>query len=143
MDTPAIVPMTDPDSGITYQVVVDGELFLNGLFLMLYATDLIPALPRMIFNAKDGNFMFFSRIMEILLFDRTTSYGMYYSVMCAEDADFSPNGQDLSSVHPQIAEVERRMPAFFLEICDLWDGGDQYYLRGRPFPVTGTPPALP
>lgn len=120
-NTPASVPMTDPDSGITYQVVVDGEMFLSGLFLMLYATDLIPALPRMIYDARDGKFDFFSRIMELLLFDRTTSYGMYYTVMCAEDADFNPTDQDLNGVHPQIAEVERRMPAFFLELCRVWD----------------------
>ena len=118
---PVHVPMTDPESGITYQAVVDGQTFLNGLFQMLYATSLIPALPRMIYDAQDGNFDFFGRIMSILIFDRTYSYGMYYSVLCAEDADFTPADVNTDGVNPIIKEAEANDPEQFLKICSIWN----------------------
>ena len=118
---PTKVPMTDPETGITYNVIVDGETFQWGLFQMLYATSLIPALPRMINDASTGNYIFFGRIMAILLFDQTTSYGMYYSVLCAEDADFDLSDYNLSNVDPLIAEMEKDNPQLFQEVCKLWN----------------------
>lgn len=118
---PARVPMTDPDSGITYDAVVDGDTFMSGLFQMLYASSLIPALPRMIYDARESKFDFFGRIMSILVFDRTMSYGMYYSVLCAEDADFNTEDQDFSNIHPEIARAEKRSASEFLAICKSWN----------------------
>jgi hypothetical protein len=113
--------MTDPDSGITYDAVVDGDTFMSGLFQMLYASSLIPALPRMIYDARESKFDFFGRIMSILVFDRTMSYGMYYSVLCAEDADFNTEDQDFSNIHPEIARAEKRSASEFLAICKSWN----------------------
>jgi len=118
---PAEVPMKDPDSNNSYNAVIDGDSFLKGLFQMLYVSDLIPALPHMIYDALEGRFDFFGRIMSILVFDRTMSYGMYYSVLCAEDSDFDPADQDLNGVHPEIARTESRSPSEFLAICKLWN----------------------
>jgi pimeloyl-ACP methyl ester carboxylesterase len=120
-ENPARVPMVDRETGITYDALIDGNTFQSGLFQMLYVEDFIPALPRMIYNAQEGRFDFFSRIMSILIFDRTMSYGMYYTVLCAEDADFTPQDQELDGVRPEIAEVEKREPPFFLEMCKLWN----------------------
>jgi len=118
---PAHVPMTDPDSGKTYNAVVDGYTFQDGLFQMIYATDLIPALPRMIYDAKNGKFDFFTRIMEIFAFDRTMAYGMYYSVLCAEDANFTPADQNLTGVRPEIVSEEKSQPESMLHICKNWN----------------------
>lgn len=117
---PATFPMTDPDSGKTYQVVLDGDSFLNGIAQMMYSTSIIPAIPRMIVDARDGEFDFFSRIMSMIVFDRTVAYGMYYSVLCAEDADFTPDQQVLQGVDPTVAEVMQRGPQEFLESCKVW-----------------------
>ena len=62
--------------------------------------------------------------MTILVFDRTMSYGMYYSVLCAEDADFTATDQNLDNIHPEIARAEKRGAAEFLSICDLWNVKD-------------------
>jgi pimeloyl-ACP methyl ester carboxylesterase len=137
---PVHVSMTDPESGITYQAVVDGQTFLNGLFQMLYSTSLIPALPRMIYDAKDGNFDFFGRIMSILVFDRTFSYGMYYSVLCAEDADFTPADVNTNGVNPVIKESEANDPEQFLKICSLWNVNQLGQQADRP--VTSDIPTL-
>jgi len=120
-ETPARIPLTDQERSITYQnAVINGDTFMSGLFQMLYAGSLIPALPRMINDAQQGNFDFFSRIYSLLLFDRSMSIGMYYSVICAEDADFTPEDQDLAGIRPEIAKVEGDEPKNLLNICQFW-----------------------
>lgn len=118
---PARWPMTDPETGTTYpQAVIDGETFLYGLFQMLYAGSLIPALPRAIYEARDRQFGFFARILSILVFDRSMADGMYYSVLCAEDADFTPSDQSLEGIRPLIQENEAGDAEQFLQICQRW-----------------------
>ena len=94
---------------------------MSGLFQMLYVGSIIPALPRMIYDARDGNYKFFQRIYSLLLFDRSMSIGMYYSVVCAEEANFTPQDQDLTGIRPQIAKNEVREPKFLLDTCKIWD----------------------
>ena len=118
--TPATVGLTDPDSGITYQALIDGDTFLDGIFQFLYLADLIPALPQTIVDAENGEFGFFARIFSILVFDRSYSYGMYFSVLCSEDADFTPDQVSLEGVHPQLAEAQAEGPEQFLNTCSLW-----------------------
>ncbi len=119
-ETPATFPMTDPDSGITYQAVLDGDSFMNSIAQMLYGTSIIPALPRVIYDARAGEFGFLSRILTLILFDRTLAYGMYYSVLCAEDADFSAEEQELEGVNPAVVQVMERGPQDFLDTCKMW-----------------------
>jgi len=120
--SPARVTMTDPETGTVYhEAAIDGDTFLNGIFQLLYVSDLIPLLPRMIYEARQGNFDAFARILSILVFDRSMSYGMYYSVVCAEDADFTPADHDLNGVRPIIAEIEQRTPQSLLDLCNNWD----------------------
>ena len=119
--SPVKIAMTDPESGVTYQAPINGDTFLEGIFQLLYIGDLIPAIPRTIYDARNGHFDFFARILSILVFDRTTSYGMYYSVLCAEDADFNASQIDLSGVSDQIAQAEMDGPQAFLKSCTVWD----------------------
>lgn len=119
-ERPVRIPMTDPDTGITYQAVIDGDTFLDGIFQLLYIGELIPAIPKTIVDAEVGNFNFFSRIMSIIVFDRTYSYGMYFSVLCSEDSDFSPSEISLEGVHPQLAASQSDGPEQFLNTCNIW-----------------------
>lgn len=118
---PARVPMTDPDSNISYNTVIDGESFQGSIFQMLYVSDLIPALPLIIHNAVQGDYTAFGRILSIFIFDRSMSMGMFYSVWCAEDADFEPEDFRLENVNPRIAEWEKRSPYEFLTLCKAWN----------------------
>ena len=118
---PAHVMLTDKETKITYSnAVIDGDTFMSGLFQMLYVGSIIPALPRMIYDARDGHYEFFQRVYSLLLFDRSMSIGMYYSVVCAEEANFTPQDQDLTGVRPQIAKNEAREPKFLLATCKMW-----------------------
>jgi pimeloyl-ACP methyl ester carboxylesterase len=120
--TPARITMTDPETGAVYkEAAIDGDTFLAGMLRYLYVADLIPALPRMIYDARQGNFDVFGRILSILVFDRSMSYGMYYSIVCAEDADFTPADHDLTGVRPSIADLEQGTPQSMLDICQKWN----------------------
>jgi len=118
---PELVSMVDIGTGISYEALIDGATFQDGVFQMLYAGSLIPALPRMIYDGKDGQLDVFARILSIFILDTSMSYGMYYSVLCAEDSDFDINDYDLTGIRPEIAETEEGGPAQFLEICRLWE----------------------
>lgn len=119
---PAHASMTDLKTGATYpEVIINGETFLLGAFQMMYSSDLVEALPRMIYDAKNGNFDAFSRILALFVLDRSISYGMYFSVLCAEDSDFTPEEQDLSGVRPEVAQYESSSPEEFLAACKMWD----------------------
>jgi pimeloyl-ACP methyl ester carboxylesterase len=119
---PIYVTLTDKETNRTYsKAVIDGDTFMEGVFQMLYVGSIIPALPRMIYDARDGHYEFFQRIFSILLFDRSMSIGMYYSVVCTEEANFTPNDQDLAGIRSQIAGNEVREPKFILDSCKIWD----------------------
>lgn len=120
-NSPARIPMTDPDSGLTYDVVIDGDSFMGAIFQLLYSGGLVPSLPRMIYDAKESDFDAFGRVMTMVLFDRSMSYGMFYSVLCAEDADFDLQDQQLEGVHPELARLEKRSLPVFLETCKIWN----------------------
>ena len=118
---PAHILLTDKETNTTYSnAVIDGDAFMGGVFQMLYAGSIIPALPRMIYDASNGHFALFQRIYSILLFDRSMSIGMYYSVICTEEANFTPKDQDLTGIRPQIARNEEREPKFLLDTCKIW-----------------------
>jgi len=118
---PVRLELRDTEKQKTYpQAVIDGDTFIGGLFQMLYAGSLIPALPRMIDDASKGNFDFFKRIYSILVFDRSISSGMYYSVFCAEDSDFALSDQDLSGLPPQISAFNAKDAELTLEACKIW-----------------------
>jgi pimeloyl-ACP methyl ester carboxylesterase len=119
---PATIVLTDKETNTTYSnAVIDGDTFMGDIFQMLYIGSIIPSLPRMIYDAKNGDFEFFQRLYSILLFDRSMSLGMYYSVICAEEANFTQNDQDLTGVRPQIAKSESREPRLILDTCKIWD----------------------
>ena len=62
---------------------------MDVLFQFIYNSELVPALPNMIYAARDGRYSLLQAIYPLVAFDRTFASGMYYSVMCAEDADFT------------------------------------------------------
>jgi len=119
---PAKIAMTDRNTGKNYPAaVINGTTFLEAIFQMLYVGQLIPGIPGIIYGVKDGKWDVFGQILSLFVFDQTMSYGMYYSVMCAEDADFSPDEADLTNLPPEIIEAEKDQPEDFLQECRIWN----------------------
>ncbi len=118
---PARVPLTDGATGKTYNAVLDGDTYMNLLFQFSYNSEIIPALPKMIDDAHAGRFDFVSVYYPLVVFDRAFASGMYYSVMCAEDADFTVDDLALAGVDAHIVAAQKRDLAAFLQLCEKWD----------------------
>lgn len=120
-EQPAEITITDFDNRETYPAKLNGDWFRSSIFQMLYATEIIPFLPRVIYEASNGEFEFLQRILSLLTIDKTMSYGMYYSVICAEDADFTAADVNFDGLPPETAQYEKENILSFLRICQQWN----------------------
>jgi len=118
---PVEIKVSDSLDGKSYPALFDGDALLSTIFQMMYNSEFIPLLPRIIYNIRAGDYAFVERILSIIVFDRTMSYGMYYSVICAEDADFTTSEYDLSGLPSQIYEYEKDSAQYILDACKLWN----------------------
>jgi pimeloyl-ACP methyl ester carboxylesterase len=120
-EEPVFIELTDLETGENYRTLLNGDALMSTVFQMMYATDLIPFMPRIIYEARANEFSFLERILSVLVFDRTMSVGMYYTVLCAEDGDISDDEWDFSNLPPQIVESEEGSPEYYQRACQLWD----------------------
>src|SRR5258708_16397375 len=117
---PGTLQTQDPETNKTYTVNLTGNAFADLLFSTFYATTVIPALPRMIYQVQQGDFRVPSLLYGPLFLDDSVSWGMYYSVECAEDLAFS-TPQDVTTAgqaYPQqirsyeLTGLEGEVPVF-------------------------------
>ncbi len=114
---PGRVELLDPDSGISYQAIFDGEMLSYLTTQLLYATEALPLLPKMIYDAGEGVFRIPKMILPVLVFDRTFADGMYMTVMCAEDFDFTAQELDNRDAYPLITEEQELSTDLIKDIC--------------------------
>jgi pimeloyl-ACP methyl ester carboxylesterase len=119
-ENPISVPVIDPDTGQTYQAVVDGDLFISILFQTMYSASLLPALPAIVYNTRDWDYEALSTLLPFLLLQTTFSQGMYQTVVCAEDSDFDPEMMPDQGVRPQLVRLMKQDNKTILAICRLW-----------------------
>ncbi len=99
---PITFPVEDPDSGELYEAVLNGDRLVGYYFQLLYATSILPYLPKTVYDLKVGNTSLMSLVSPFLDLDRTFADAMYYSVICAEDADYTLDDYDLTDVPPAL-----------------------------------------
>jgi pimeloyl-ACP methyl ester carboxylesterase len=119
--TPVRVPLTDSESGRSYNAVLTGDGFLSITFQLLYAGSLLPLLPKMITDVERGDYTLLSRFWPLLAFDRTFASGMYNSVACTEDADFAVTDLPSGDIFPGIEAREGDDLSIILESCQRWN----------------------
>lgn len=118
---PARVTITDDETNRTYDAVLDGDSFGGVVFQLFYATGFIPALPRVIDDASRDDFRVLARVLPLIVFDRTFSLGMHYTVICAEDADFTLADAQLNDLRPLVALDGERGMEGYLTRCEQLD----------------------
>ncbi len=118
-ENPAIVEVTNPDTGKTVDVYLDGRALLDFFFQAFYLPNMYAIFPKIVSDLEQGNYFFVSQILPLFAFDQTFSEGMYYSVICAEDGDFSAE-LDTAGLLPPIAEYAPEDLQSYLEGCALW-----------------------
>ncbi len=115
---------TNPTTGKSYSVVMAGDDFVFVLFSALYATQIIPALPKMIFQVRAKDYTLLSQIYGDVQFDDTFSYGMFYSDECSEDWSFlnqSDINKSIQGVTPQIQPALQSSLQQEYDSCRVWN----------------------
>jgi pimeloyl-ACP methyl ester carboxylesterase len=119
-ETPASLLLYDLETDTEHPALLDGASLYGSIFQMLYDSTLSRLLPRIIYDAEKGNYEILNKVLSLFIFDRTMSYGMYFSVMCAEVGEFDPNNIDTSGIRPEIVEFNQDGPESILQICLDW-----------------------
>ncbi len=133
---PLRVPLTDPETNRRYQWHFDGNDLTETVFQLLYSSEILPALPMLIYDLKEGRSDFLSAIMPLLIFDRTMSDGMYTSVMCAEDSDFGPADMAVGGVRSEFVDSNLIQANAFKSLCQQWGVPDLGAEMDAPVSVT-------
>lgn len=77
-------------SGERYTMLLNGDGLMAAVFQSMYATSLLPFLPRLIYEVRDGNYALLAALQgEFLGQLDDISSGMYYSVQCSEEVPFT------------------------------------------------------
>lgn len=118
-EEPVTVDLYDSNTDAYYSAWFDGDDFMSLVFNVLYVTEFIPYVPSIIWDVHRGNFEVVASLQGFYTFNFTLARGMYYSVLCAEDADFSLGDVVLDDVRPEVAANFRLTR--FEPVCDLWD----------------------
>jgi pimeloyl-ACP methyl ester carboxylesterase len=117
---PITLPLTDPETGEKYEAVVDGAAFVDVMYQLLYLPEAYAMFPNIVENAEHSDFDLLQQMWPLFAFDRTSSYGMYYSVICAEDSDFEVTAVSPDTYPPFIADKLQEELQSYLDACELW-----------------------
>jgi pimeloyl-ACP methyl ester carboxylesterase len=120
-EAPVTIPLTNPETGQRVATYVDGQTMLEIVFQLLYAPDAYATFPRLIADLEQGDYDYIQAIWPELVFDHTFSDGMYYSVICTEDADIDLSEVPLEGIRPQIAAPAlEEIQQSYLDVCAAW-----------------------
>lgn len=119
-ENPAIIEVIDPETKETVDVYLDGRALLDFFFQTFYLPDMYATFPKIISDLEEGNYFFVAQILPLFAFDQTFSEGMYLSVICAEDGDFSPADLDTTALLPPVAAYAPEDLQSYLDSCALW-----------------------
>ncbi len=110
-----------------YMMSLNGDDLVDLLFNMLYDTNTFPLIPRLISQMDQGDFN--SRTLQAWLrwqinSSEFRSLGLWYSVMCGEEAGFSTE----EIVRQEGTEVQPSVKAYFIDVsvmsdfvtCEVW-----------------------
>lgn len=117
---PVTLTLTDPDTGEQTTALLDGVTLAGVMYQVLYLPEAYAIFPKIVANAEADDFVFLQRIWPLFAFDRTSSYGMYYSVICAEDGDFDVTAVSAETYPPFIADKLTEELQSYLDACVLW-----------------------
>ena len=120
-ETTASLTVTHPLTQERSDAILDGDGLIGFLFQSLYSAEIIPLLPEIIFDARDGTFGDLARLQGQFLAElEFGSLGMHYSVQCGEEARFTSPEMVGTAVapFPEFRGIFDREPIF--GICQEW-----------------------
>lgn len=144
-ENPVLLPVTIPSTGETHEGLLNGDSLVTVIYQVFYITDAIPSIPKMIYDAREGNF---DQLIPLLgqFIDDSSSEGMTYSVNCHDETAFSSLDAVLQSYeeYPEFAPYIRSdddvLEASEFSDCALWGAGEAPPVENEP--VISDIPAL-
>ena len=125
---PAKIKLTQPDlggigtPGKQLDALLDGKSLLGFIFQSFYSSDLIPSIPALIYEAKNGRFDMIAQLQGQFLGQlKDVSQGMYYSVECFENVPFTTPDQAEAAfkAQPDLADA-LGTPTSIFDSCKIW-----------------------
>ena len=119
-ENPVTIPVRDTETNTTHDTWINGDGLMDIFFQAFYIGDMYAMFPKIIHDLEAGDTFFLQELLSFIISDRSFSEGMYYSVICSEDADIDPAAADLTGLRPQIADGAEGDLGSYLEACDIW-----------------------
>jgi pimeloyl-ACP methyl ester carboxylesterase len=112
---------------ITYaegDLIIDGGIFMDGIFFALYSRDTIPAVPHAIYEASRGNLSVLKNIYRVTIDPSGINWPMFYSMQCREEVPFDSykNAFSLATdLPPQLVDYYvSSFSSFHFTLCESW-----------------------
>ena len=138
---PVTLSITHPLTGQGFKELLKGDGLKGFLFKSLHSGGIIPLLPEIIFDARDGRFRSLALIEGSFLLDvDTLSVGMHLSVQCGEELRFASLEEiaAASAAHPRLRDLVDSDPTY--SICQDWGARRAGPVENEP--VISSVPAL-
>lgn len=129
-EEPVILPVTNVLTGESYEAYFRGTDLVGVLFQTLYATEIIPVLPQMIYDIAAEDYSLLTTLLSSFLANAEfISIGMQYSVQCYEENSFATREE----VEAAASEYPLLEPFFAysinigpqaLTVCEQWGAGE-------------------
>ncbi|MFQ3534491.1 MAG: alpha/beta fold hydrolase [Aggregatilineales bacterium] len=104
-------------TGKSYPVVMNAARFLAAIRSMLYQSSLIGSVPQAITQAANGNYTLPAAVL-IAAAEQPVSYGMNFSVVCAESVPFYT--ADLLEAIPESTYFSALPKDTYSDLCAVW-----------------------
>ena len=122
--SPATFRITHPLTQQTYDALIDGSGFFDMIITMLYSTDSIPIIPKVVYDAKSDKYDTLALLMGSDLVNmELISMGMHYSVQCSEELPFTSPDEITASMedYPDIMEfTQGDAGQEMFDVCEYW-----------------------
>jgi len=117
---PLTLKLEDGETGETAVISFDGSSLTEFLFQTFYLSQPFTLFPRIVADIEAGDVTTLEQYMSLFSFDRTFAEGMYYSVICSEDADFTADDVPLDGLRPHIVENVADDLESYIDACEIW-----------------------
>jgi pimeloyl-ACP methyl ester carboxylesterase len=144
-EKPASFEVSNALTGETYPMVLTGNDLMGMVFQLLYMQEVIPYLPQMIYDARDGKFDLLRRMEGVLIAQqKAIREGVFYSGSCRDEVTFSSQAEYEKAIarYPALKgmfEVTNLSPVGY-RTCARWGAGQAPASANEP--VTSTIPTL-
>ncbi len=136
--TPASFEVVDPTTAQKREVKMDGDSFAGYIFQALYASEIIPQLPKNIYDVHNGDTRFLSlwTLLELSQLD-AISAGMNYAVQCTEEFPFDTAASVeavLAKLNPKLQGFARRngIDTSQFGLCAVWNSAKPNPIENEP-----------